>query len=45
MNSRSGPVADSGERVLELERQIADLREAVASRQRIGVCIGLLRGG
>ena len=42
MHNESGPVADSRERVLELERQVADLEQAVDSRQRIGVCIGLL---
>lgn len=29
-------------RVVELERQIADLKLAVESQQRIGVCVGLL---
>jgi len=40
--TNSRPVAEGQDRVLELEQQIANLKLAVDSRQRIGVSIGLL---
>jgi hypothetical protein len=42
MNNCVGHVFTHGERVAELEQQVADLRLAVDTRQRIGVSIGLL---
>lgn len=35
-------VGEASERIVELERQVANLKQAMDSRQRIGVSVGLL---